>query len=90
MWFRGGIIPGSTAPCRVLLLGGSADDAELLARIGHLQPAMGEVSTAVLAEIAPRTLDLVLLVAAMDELPDDAKPLLQRLNWTGIRWHSSH
>jgi glycosyltransferase involved in cell wall biosynthesis len=80
LWFRGGIIPGSTAPCRVLLLGGSADDAELLAQVGHLQPAMGEVSTAVLAEIAPRTLDLVLLVAAMDELPDDAKPLLQRLN----------
>jgi hypothetical protein len=80
LWFRGSMVPGSAAPCRLLLLGGSTDDTELLTSIGHLRPAIGKVSGAIPAGIKPRALDLVLLVAETDELPEDAKPLLRRLN----------
>jgi glycosyltransferase involved in cell wall biosynthesis len=80
LWFRGGVVPGSAEPCRVLMVGGDSAHAELLARIGHLRPAIGEIATIAVAGIGSRTLDLILLIAELEDLPNDAAPLLRHLN----------
>jgi hypothetical protein len=83
LWFRSAAVPGSDAPCRALLLGGSAHHASLLALLGHdVEPQPFASDPAALAALLPgeRMLDLAVICVDAALLPEDATSLLMQIN----------